>query len=143
LLLNLYTGIRFRGVVKECYRKEFKPIALDGEWISSKVDFMQALGIDHRGKFIPIGKLHGTPKFWYRNFENHYDVKTGEWVFACSVDNCNGTIENFLSIVPKMIESVQHLEVLYEGYNVSTGYKLKDDKLERIQNFIEYKDGDF
>ena len=123
--MGMYTGLRFKGVVKEEFRAKFEDIALEGSWEDSDDEKFIEFSKDFRSSFIPCGMLAYMP--WDeddKEFTRTYDAKTGRWTFQCSLKNYNDTIEAFLDMVPYFIESVEFCEVLYEEWAWSTKYEL-------------------
>ena len=142
--MGMYTGLRFKGVVKEQFRKTFESIAMEGDWENSADERFREYGNYDRASFIPMGRLCYMP--WDdddEEFERSYDEETGRWVFQCSLKNYSETIEEFLDLVPYFMESVEHCEVLYEEWGWSAGYELIGDKMvETKEKFICYCDED-
>ena len=142
--MGMYTGLRFKGVVKEKFRKDFGPIAWDGDWGWIRDEKFQEFSKDYRASFIPMGGLCYMPDNWDEDeeFERTYDEETGQWVFQCSLKNYSQTIEAFLELVPIFMESVEHCEVLYEEWAWSAGYELiGNEMVETKERFICYYDG--
>ena len=59
--MGMYTGIRFKGYVKPEFRKNFKNIALNGEWDESNDEKFKEFGKLGRASFIPCGMLCYMP----------------------------------------------------------------------------------
>lgn len=132
--MGMYTGLRFKGVVKKQFRKTFDSIAMSGDWENSDDAKFKEFGNYDRASFIPLGRLCYMP--WDDNdkeFERSYDEKTGRWVFQCSLKNYSETIEVFLELVPYFMESVEFCEVLYEEWGWSAGHELIGDKMVETQ----------
>ena len=139
--MGMYTGLRFKGVVKEQFREGFEEIALDGAWGDSADERLRGFANDCRASFIPCGALSYMP--WYdddEEFARTYDTKTGVWTFQCSLKNYNDTIEAFLDLVPYFIENVEFCEVLYESWAWSVSYELVEGKMKERDEFICYAD---
>ena len=138
--MGMYTGLRFKGVVKEEFREKFEDIAMEGSWEDSDDEKFLEFSNDYRASFIPCGMLCYMP--WDeddREFARTYNLETGHWVFQCSMKNYNETIEEFLDMVPYFIESVEFCEVFYEEWGWSAGYELVDGKMKETQpRFICY-----
>ena len=150
--MGMYTGLRFKGIVKEEFRNEFENIALSGDWEESENEVFKEFGNVSRASFIPCGALAYMPDEWetapyneYGNgvstdgFDRTYDKETGRWTFQCSLKNYNNTIEEFFNIVPYFIEEIEHAEVFYEEWRYSIKIELIDGKIvEADDKFIEY-----
>lgn len=150
--MGMYTGLRFKGVVKKEFREKLKDIALNGEWETSEDEILSKFAEIERAGFIPCGALTYMPGNWQKGpydeygdgaategFERSYDKETGIWTFQCSLKNYEGTIQEFFNIVPYFIESVEHAEVYYEESAYSTKYELKDGVMVDTDNkFIQY-----
>ena len=150
--MGMYTGLRFKGVVKKEFRNNFENIAMNGAWEDSNDEVFKGFSKISRASFIPCGALSYMPDEWetepfdeYRNgkptdgFDRTYNRETGRWTFQCSLKNYNDTIENFLEIVPYFIEEVEHAEVFYEEWRYSERYELVDGKMLMTDDkFIEY-----
>lgn len=141
-----YTGIRFKGYVKEEFRKGFKIIALDGEWENHSDPILKKFGEIRRSRFIPRGALCYMPESWENEseeategFEINYDSQSGYWTFQCSLKNYEREIQKWFEILPYFIESIEHLEVFYEGCNFSQQYDLVDNKVVLVDySFKDY-----
>ena len=55
--MGMYTGIRFKGIVKEKFRKDFDKIALNGDWEESEDTKFKQFGFSHKRGFL----LYGPP----------------------------------------------------------------------------------
>ena len=147
--MGMYTGLRFKGTVKEEFRKDFEPIALGGEWINSDDPKFKAFGTKiPRALMIPIGSLAYMPACWEEapydkyhegvptdGFDRSYDPETGYWSFQCSLKNYDDTIKAFLELVPYFMESVEHAEVYYEEWVYSTSYIIFDGRMQTEDPF--------
>lgn len=150
--MGMYTGLRFKGIVKEEFRNEFENIALSGDWEESENKVFKEFGNVSRASFIPCGALAYMPDEWETapyneygdgvptdGFDRTYDKETGRWTFQCSLKNYNNTIEEFFNIVPYFIEEIEHAEVFYEEWRYSIKIELIDGKIvEADDKFIEY-----
>ena len=148
----MYTGLRFKGVVKKEFRYNFEKIAMNGAWEDSNDEVFKGFSKISRAMFIPCGALSYMPDEWetepfdeYRNgkptdgFDRTYNRETGRWTFQCSLKNYDDTIGKFLEIVPYFIEEVEHAEVFYEECRYSKRYELVDEKIIMTDDkFIEY-----
>lgn len=142
--MGMYTGLRFKGIVKEKFRKDFEDIALYGVWEESDNEIFRQFGNVSRSGFIPCGGLAYMPDKWEievfdNNFDRTYNKNTGRWTFQCSLKNYDNTIEKFLEIVPYFIEEVEYAEVFYEEWRYSKRYELIDGKMLMTDDkFVEY-----
>lgn len=156
--MGMYTGIRFKGIVKPEFRRNFKEIALEGAWEESRIHIFKSFGINvGRSSFIPCGSLSYMPDAWGQvisfddGFENYktsgdtdgfdrtYDEETGRWTFQCSLKNYENEIESFFELIPEFIESIEHLEYFYEEWKYSEKYDLVNGKVTLVEpKFINY-----
>jgi len=144
--MGMYTGLRFKGVVKKQFREEFAHIALMGCWEDSKDEKINNFSNTSRASFIPCGALCYMPEEWEDEeenptdgFERTYNKEDGLWTFQCSLKNYDDTIEEFLALAPYFIESVEHCEVFYEEWSYSEKYELVGNTIVLTNNkFIKY-----
>ena len=148
--MGMYTGLRFKGIVKKQFRDEFEPIALRGCWEEAKDKKISNFANCSRASFIPCGALCYMPDEWEEweddnkrkasdGFERTYNKESGVWTFQCSLKDYEDTIEDFLSLVPYFIESVEHCEVFYEGWVYSERYELIENTMVLTNDqFIKY-----
>ena len=151
--MGMYTGLRFKGTVKEKFRNNFEDIALHGSWEESTDEILERFGYVSRASFIPCGMLCYMPDEWEETtyneygdgvptdgFDRTYDKTTGRWTFQCSLKNYDYTIEKFLDIVvPYLMEEVEHVEVYYEEWRYSEKYELINGNMVMTNDkFIEY-----
>ena len=126
--MGMYTGLRFKGVVKEEFRDNFEPIAMEGCWDESRDKMFLDFSCDSRSSFVPCGGLCYMPDAWVEEekteFARSYDKETGRWVFSCSLKNYEDTIKDFLHLVPYFVENVEYCEVFYEEWKWSHKYEL-------------------
>ena len=162
--MGMYTGIRFKGIVKKEFRSEFERIAYGGEWDEhSDEKFIEFSKVDRAG-FIPCGMSCYMPDEWEKDYINSkgekeidfanyykqvatdgfnrtYDENTGYWSFQCSLKNYSGTIESFFELLPYFIESIEHLEYFYEEWQYSEKYELiNGEVICTNEEFINYGD---
>lgn len=137
--MGMYTGLRFKGYVKEEYRQMIQEINGDGEWSEfiKQFPFLKDYASQDRAEFIPRGALSYMPDSWEAGifpnqidtdgFERNIHLETGYWTFQCSLKNYNEEIEQFFSeVLPKIIDSAVHIEYFYEEWDRSIFYELKD-----------------
>ena len=131
--MGLYTGIRFKGRVKEELREGFEIIALEGKWDEHWYEPCVEFGGKSRASFIPMGRLCYMPKEWHNDdlFDLAYNAPTGKWTFKCSLKNYDNTIEHFLELLPDIMESVGYLEIRPEDSETSSAYEMVDGVLRR------------
>lgn len=151
ILLGMYTGIRFKGYVKPEFRVGFGKIALRGEWEKHRDPILRDFGCEDRSDRIPCGMLAYMPESWFDwdsnysdqkihdGFHHQYDPNTGYWAFACSLKNYFGTIDAWLNILPRFIEKIEHLEILYEEWEYSKQYDIVNGDTVMVNDkFIQY-----
>lgn len=156
--MGMYTGIRFKGIVKTEFRRNFWKIALEGAWEESNIHIFKSFGINvRRASFIPCGSLSYMPDSWGQRvlfdddykiigtsedtdgFNRTYDKATGRWTFQCSLKNYEGEIETFFELLPDFIESIEHLEYFYEEWRYSTKYELINGEVVATNTkFVDY-----
>jgi len=138
-----YTGIRFKGYIKEEFRNEFAIIALEGDWNKSKDPIFNKFGEVRRASFIPCGSLSYMPDEWESNdedtdeFARTWNKETGYWTFQCSLKNYEDTIDEWFKIIPYFIEKIDHLESYYEYWEWSKQYDLVDNELIMVNDKFE------
>lgn len=159
--MGMYTGVRFKGYVKEEYRDNFEDIALNGNWDESDIAEFKEFGNEFgRASFIPCGSLAYMPdewesyngKFekysndWWRSatatdgFERTYNKNTGYWTFQCSLKNYEDEIEHWFELLPMFVERIEHLEYFYEEWSYSRQYKLVDNEIVCTNDeFVKYE----
>ena len=148
--MGMYTGIRFKGIVKPEFRKELIGIAMFGEWENANSEIFQEFGKLDRSGFIPCGALCYMPNGWddgkfphaeaTDGFSRTYHEDTGYGSFQCSLKNYNYEIEQFFKIIPKFIEKIEHLEYYYEEWEYSEKYDIIDGEVVLVdERFIKYQ----
>ena len=85
--MGMYTGLRFKGIVKEKFRKDFEDIALYGAWEESDNEIFRQFGNVSRSGFIPCGGLAYMLDKWEievfdNNFDRTYDEKNWKMDFS-------------------------------------------------------------
>ena len=146
--MGMYTGLRFKVIVKEKYRKKLNEILNtpvdtdeDGDGYYRWRHISGLPGSKYWSEIpscnrIPWGLVDGMPDKWNR--EEHilgnstFNKETGEWRVICSLKNYHGEISRFMSWVLRPItEDVKYIEVLYEEWDEimeAKWYSLKDLK---------------
>lgn len=159
--MGMYTGIRFKGYIKEEYRDNFEDIALSGNWDESGISEFEEFGNSFsRASFIPRGSLCYMPdewekydskheKYsdeWYRSvmdtdgFHRTWDKESGYWTFQCSLKNYEDEIEAWLELLPLFVDKIEHLEYFYEEWSYSRQYKLIDNEIVCTNDkFVKYE----
>lgn len=138
--MGMYTGIRFKGYVKQEFKEIFNDIALYGDWEESNISEFNEFGNIPISSFIPCGVLSYMPDEWDNDsFNRSYDKNTGFWKFSCSLKNGDNTIEHFIELIPFFIETVEYFEYYYEEWEYSQKWELIDNQMIKINNeFIKY-----
>ena len=138
-----YTGIRFKGYVKEEFRNEFATIALEGDWDKSNDQIFNKFSEISRASFIPCGSLAYMPDEWESKdeatdeFGRTWNKETGHWTFQCSLKNYESTIEQWFEIIPYFIEKIEHLESYYEYWVHSKQYDLINGEVIMVNDKFE------
>lgn len=144
--MGMYTGVRAKIIIKPEFREEFSFLDKEAEyeWSESNLDFLKEYGQVSRATFIPRGGLSYMPDEWELvelrdlgnvsvasdGFDRYFNKKNGIWTFQCSLKNYEDTIETFFeNVLPKITESIIHLEKYYEEWDSSILYELKDGKI--------------
>lgn len=122
-----FYSIRFKGVIKEQFRKDFHDIAHYGQWSGHSDTKLRKFGEEYwLSEFIPTGTIKYDPKSWTTEpdingrtkdtdgFERFYNEETGEWNFQCSVRVDSVVHVFFNEIVPYVCESLKHGELVVE-----------------------------
>lgn len=144
--MGMYTGIRFKGIIKEEYTEVIETMMGEGlNWEELYVrypqyEFLNEFGKISRSHFIPYGSLAYMPETWesgeYPNeiptdgFDTKFDNNARVWSFQCSLKNYEDEIGLFFKIVlPVITEEIIHLEYYYEEWNRSRFYELKNGEI--------------
>jgi len=132
--MGMYTGIRFKGIVSERFRKGFDVIALNGEWENFDDEYFKDFGRMGRSGFIPCGVLCYMPNSWEKDYINLHGEKVPE----------------FSSDFGKPLSEVYYLkQIPTDGfatkYNEDTGYwsfqcslKNYNGEIERFFDLLPY-----
>lgn len=140
--MGMYTGLRFKGVVKKEYREMMDEIHQGVEWSDfvEAFPFLNEYAKQDRAEFIPRGVLCYMPNDWEKGkfpnqvatdgFERSINLTTGVWTFQCSLKNYNDEIEQFFEeVLPHLLESAQHIEYRYEEWDESVFYVFENGKI--------------
>ena len=148
MLMGMYTGLRFKVIVKEKYREKLNeilnvPVEVDEDG-NEYFEWKHIKGLPGSKYWsqepccnrIPWGLVDCMPDKWDR--EEHvlgnstFNKETGEWRAICSLKNYGGEISKFMSwVLSCIVEDVKYIEVLYEEWDEVTQakwYSLKDLK---------------
>lgn len=125
--MGMYTGIEFKGYIKEEYRENFKEIALNGEWENSDFSIFREFGQLYRAGFIPCGGLCYMPDDWAE--VRFYCPKKGYWHFTCSLKNYENEIEQFMEMIPYFVKKLDYFKYFYEEWSHSKLYGLVNGEL--------------
>ena len=142
--MGMYTGLRFKVIVKEKYRDLIQQILCEEDETDSLTNWRHIKGLpgsrewsmESRCDFIPWGELCYMPDTWEAEYNklghSTYNKDTGEWRIICSLKNYSGEISKFLNwVLAPIVEDVKYIEVLYEEWDELTEakwYSLKDLK---------------
>jgi hypothetical protein len=133
--MGMYTGLRFKGIIKKEFIKEIAKIRLNGEWENSNDKVLRGFSKISRYRDIPCGALSYMPDEWDDDVNFYkFDINTRFWAFQCSLKNYDYTIEEFFKIIPYFTEYLIHLEKFYEDWEEPEFYILEDNKI------IEFKE---
>lgn len=142
--MEIYTGLRFKGIVKKQFREEFKTFASTRKWenaIDKRLkDFAKVSG----ASLIFSNILIYMPEYWQdfegnatNKFNRTYDDKTGYWAFQCSLVNDDKIYGNLFDLIPYFIESIKHCEVHEEGAVYSQIYELINGRMQITNRFFK------
>lgn len=148
--MSVYSSIRFKGIVKKEYRSTFKDIALNGKWeIYAFQPFLNYIENDRYSR-IPCGFIGCVPKSWedeYGNatdgFETQWNEDTGYWAFQCSLNKGDDVIDDFIDILPELMETIEHCEVMCELWTNSVFYDINKYGAIILDKTIKYYDSIF
>ncbi|WP_252249156.1 hypothetical protein [Clostridium sp. VAP23] len=153
--MGMYTGFRFKGIIKAEYRGDISRM-LDGcDWSECVSPVLQNFDKVDRSHFIPFGTICYMPDSWEEDtgekdkygeilkaahgFERYFNKDTGLLCFQCSLKNYESTIEYFIEkIIPVICDELIHCEDLYEEWEVSSLYELKDGYVNKLDYGIRY-----
>lgn len=141
--MGTYTGLRFKGIIKEEFRDDFEAIALRGAWKESSDEKFKNFGMDEHADNIPnYDEYSGYPEYWeYRTVEHKpvYVVETGYWEFMCSLKNYDKTIEHFFQLLPYFIDRTLVVEKYIECDDYVNSYCLTNGEV-KLTNIRELED---
>lgn len=153
--MGSYTGLRFKGIVKEEYAPLIQEM-VEGWWHWDDLvldfpnhPFLEAYSEIKDSSLVPYGHLEFMPDSWeedlpgtHRNgFEYAFDKGSRLWSFQCSTKQ-DQVIEAFLRIVASTIlEESVHIETYFEYDTHSKLYDYAEGKIILRQGQgIQYKD---
>ena len=125
--MGMYTGVKFKGIVREKFRQEFDRIVIKGRWDLMSDPLLKEFGDEqHRAPFIPLGMLNSMPDQWYQNETPQYwNEETGEWKFQCSVKNENDVVGDFIDLTSYLCDEAE-IEEYYEIWEYSRLWKVEN-----------------
>ncbi|AQS10588.1 hypothetical protein CLOBY_27330 [Clostridium saccharobutylicum] len=158
--MGMYTGFRFKGVIKKEYREDIIKMLSEGDWSECVSSVLLDFDNADRSPAIPFGTICYMPDCWEEDtgekdeygeilkatngFERYFNKETGLLCFQCSLKNYESTIEHFIEkIIPVICEQLIHCEKLYEEWDVSNLYELKDGKVKQLDYGIRYEDDEY
>jgi len=117
-------SIRFKGIVMEQYRDALRDCFIFGTWNASDEKIFSLLqtegGYEATVPFVPLE----LPKEWIgiEAFRNSINMKTGEWVFTCTIYDKEKYINFMDYTLPFIIEEdgIETCEVWKPSYKNST-----------------------
>lgn len=144
--MGMYTGLRLRAIVKPEYRTMVNGVMDQADeardWFDfiEEFPFMEQFSSLGRNMFIPFGGLSYMPDEWDDDnyvaagvFRRQFNEETGFWAFNCSLKNYDSEIQVFLETVANVIlESSEHIEVLYEEWERGELYEVQGNAIEYI-----------
>ena len=152
--MGMYTGLRFKGIVKKEFINEIKTLFDKQDWNDCSHPKLKEFGEFERSNYIPFGGLSYMPDCWEGKpydetkpwicpatdgFEKKFNEITGYWSFQCSLKNYGSELEYFIEeIIPLICEKVFHCEYLYEEDTVSTMYELVEGEINILPCGIRY-----
>lgn len=149
--MGMYTGLRFKGIVKPEYRDMVQNIFFhDYEWedYKERYPFLKEFAELNRSLMIPRGALAYMPSSWdngsidSEGFDRHLDMTTGYCSFKCSLKNYSNEIYTFIqTVIPIIMEKTDHIEVMYEEWSGSRMYQLMHGTIIEVEG-IKYQDDD-
>lgn len=151
--MGMYTGFRFKGIIKKEYREDIKKALNDFKevWKNCEHEELKKFYEVDYSSFIPFGALCYMPNCWEESdseeatngFEQYFNEKNGLLCFQCSLKD-DETIEYFIEkIIPIICKKLIHCEELYEQSNVSDLYELKGGILKKLDYGIRYREEDY
>lgn len=154
--MGMYTGLRFKGIIKKEFINEIKTLFDKHDWSYCSHPELKEFGEFGRSNSIPFGGIAYMPDCWQgepydktkpwvrpstNGFENKFNEITGYWSFQCSLKNYCSELEYFIEeIIPLICKKVFHCEYFYEECTVSTMYYLAEGKIDISPYGIRYYD---
>ena len=87
--MGMYTGLRFKGIIKKQYRREISIMFNKGDWESCETPILKEFSKKSRSSWIPFGSsCDYMPDSWTENddgFECNFDESSGWFSFACAL----------------------------------------------------------
>lgn len=113
--MSRYKDIRFRGVVKQEFRENFAPIALEGKWIESTDEKLRDFGKTYPLESMKIPNADSKGNYaieqWNEKpLEKSWDMESGAWQFQISINiNKSYCLYDFEEdILPYLMETVEY-----------------------------------
>lgn len=158
--MGMYTGLRFKGIVKEEYR-DVIDVLMNDETVDcwedllerfDNLEFAEDFIYRPRSSMIPFGGLAYMPDEWeeYINpelgdkwdnlrdadgWERSFNKETGYWQFQCSLKNYDGEIKSFVNVLlPVILEKSIYIESKYEESRYGFVYELVDGEMIENEN---------
>lgn len=123
----MYTGLKFKGVVREKFRQDFDKVIIMGRWDKLNDSLLAEFGEYERSDFIPHGSAGVTYEWEKQEIPHIWNEKTGEWQFTCGLKNYEDVIQEFIDLLPYLCEKVELCEVFYEEWDFSERWDVKEN----------------
>ena len=164
--MGMYTGLRFKAIIKEEYREAINELMERDtmeSWLDTtegypEMEFAKEYAEMSRSDFIPFGSLAYMPDEWEelideskgkqwnnykaaKGWEREFNIDTGYWQFQCSLKNYGSEIEKFLKDVASVIvKKAIHVEVHYEEDRYGRLHELVDGEwVENESKSVDYR----
>lgn len=135
----LFTAsIRFKGVIAEEYRQDMQIIFLFGNWHASKNKIFEPIQYKPDNMRVAPFKELKYPVEWIgcdepdQEWQNRFDIKTGEFVFTCTIFDYEEYENFFILTLPFIVSSVDICEVWVENI-------FKSDPEHKEGQIVRYK----